>query len=351
MGLRKWVYRLRKVLGYPGWVPKLGKKERFNFELAYLEHRVLEATNFVQATVFVSNSISTAGKTTTAIYLATIVRQLALIESFVVSATNNLRTVMLPEFAGVKRNDELSVRQLVDMKDEAADLRTVSQMTRRTSFGVRIVANDPPLRIEEKEAFGKGQFSNLIDKIYSVSEFIVFDGGNDNTDTEAITLEAMRRCDVPIFTANAEIKKSLDKLSTDMTPYRTDVSEIIESPGQVPKAGSVRSGKQIPTKEKVERAIVVITNTPKGKKPEDYRGYVIEGFRGIIMIVPHDHYVADIGEESPANPYKVNLSTYRAYVELAVAVFETAAELQGVKLPEPLASVQRSAVQVTAMPA
>lgn len=349
MGLPKLRYKyLWTPLGKTDRRPRLSKKNQLDYEIDYLEARLRQLANITQITIGVNHSIGGSGKSTTAIYLASIISDLASVLTYAMSATANLHTTALAKYAGVEDVETADgqaqrVHELAMLPKRDIDLRTVGKMVRRNEFGVRVVAEDRPKRLEKSLAFKTPQFSKVADAIHSVSEMIVFDCGNDNVEPDSIPLEVARRCDVLVVPANVKNDLSLERLASELAIYSDDT----ESPDAIPLTpGVTRSGSQIPTPEKAERAVVIFTNTSPKHKTEDFAArYLPENFSGVALSVPNDPYISPANPSAsrangmlkrPADPYKIDkYTTYHAFLEAAVAAFEMGVRLQGVQIPEP----------------
>jgi hypothetical protein len=348
MGVPKWTYKLIwKPLGKEDHLPKLNRKNQLDYEIDYLEARLRQLANVAQITVGVHNSIGGSGKSTTAIYLATIINDLTGVLAYAMSATSNLRTTALARYAGVESAEAdgqaQRVHELVKLPKRDIDLRTVGKMVRRSVFGVRVVAEDRPKGLEKSTEFKTPQFVKVADAIHDVSELVVFDCGNDNVEPGSIPLEVARREDVMVLPANVENELSLEKLAEELAIYSDDAS-----PDAVPLNQGIkpRIGRQIRTREKAERSVVIFTNASPHHKTEDFVAKYLPGnFRGVVLMVPKDSYITPSNPSTdpgmsklkrPADPYKIDkFSTYHAFLEAAVAVFEMGARLQGLELPPP----------------
>lgn len=332
MGAPKWRYELFwKPIGKPNRRPKLNRKNVLSYEIDYLEKRLAQLSNVVRPTIGVHNSIGGSGKSTTAIYLASIIYIVTHALTYAMSATNNLRTTALAAYAGVEDADgeeqAQRVHELVSLSKREVDFRTVGGLARRSTYGVRIVAEDRPKTLQKSEGFKTPQFIRAADALYSACDVLIFDCGNDNVEPDSIPMEVARRSDVTVMVANVENPLSLRNLARELAILASD-----ESPGMVePGLVKPRSSSQIPTREKTEKAVVVFTNTSPGQKAEDFVQYLPEGFKGVALTVPKEKNI------QPADPFLINqYTTYHAFLEAATAAFEMAARLQGVRLPEPL---------------
>ena len=343
MGWGKWQYKLFwKPIGKEDHWPALNRKNQLDYEIGYLEERLRQLANVTQITIGVHNSIGGSGKSTTAIYLASIIYTVTHAFTFAMSATSNLQTTALARYAGVESADTgerqaQRVHELASLSKKEINFRTVSNMVRISNHGVRVVAEDQPRTLQKSDGFKAAQFERVAEALFGNSNCIIFDCGNDNVEPSSIPLEAARRADVMVFPANTENPASLEKVARELSIYSSD-----ESDGFVPYTpGKHRTGREIPTIEKAERAVVVFTNTSPNQKAEAFTEYLPAGFKGVALVVPKDRYIrpADITKfraANPADPSKIDkYTTYHAFSEVAVAAFEMAARLQGIELPDP----------------
>ncbi|MGH7241548.1 MAG: hypothetical protein ACREGB_04590, partial [Candidatus Saccharimonadales bacterium] len=187
----------------PDHWPKMSKKNVLLYEIDYLETRLKQLSNVARPTIGIHNSIGGSGKSTTAIYLASIIYRNTHASTWAMSATSNLRTTALATYAGIEDSgdDEQAqrVHELVSLPKREVDFRTISGMAPRSEHGVRIVAENLQSTLQRSEGFKTPQFSRVADALHVVSDVVIFDCGNDDVELGSIPVEVARRSDVTVM--------------------------------------------------------------------------------------------------------------------------------------------------------
>lgn len=334
-GLPAASYWLLKQFGRPDKVPKLNKLEQFEYDLLQLEDRLRFLARKMQITVCFMNVKGGASKTTTAIYVGSVITDVTKVMGFVLPATKSTETCNAAKVAGLSPEETLSISEFNREFQHLATYRDLSSRVEPTQFGLRVIAEDPVTEVSLDSKFSRMRFREVAGTLRQSADLVIYDTGNDNIARNSVPLEAARGSDVFVFTATDDNPGTLDALSYTMRNYLTDDSSS-------PSEGEDRAEAQIPTSEKAAKSIVVISRVGNKKTPQDYvpyvqhrdkRGTVIGsiGFSGELFTVPEDSYVAS---HIVADLRKIQPETYRAYLELAVAIYEKAAELRGIDLPD-----------------
>jgi len=174
---------------------------------------------------------------------------------------------------------------------------------RPTKYGVKVLSANA---YGPDASQGYEQYTErMLQKIIQNSEYQFIDTPNDITTPNA--LRVLEAADVIVFTANVGIKNSLPQLGAMM-----------------------KAVEEIGFADKVSASVVVISNTPKGKVPSDYRMYtnivnirdqVVQErhFTGSMMVVPYDPVVA---EDSEVSPELLDWETYQAYLDINILALQ-----------------------------
>lgn len=333
---RYWFY---KRVGRPDWVPKPNKNEQFANEVKSLEDRLRYLADNMQITVSFLNVKGGSSKTTTSIYVGSIITDVTKLTGYVLPATAATETCTAALKAGLAPEETLSISEFVQKCGELQSYRDLSRLVKPTQWGLRVIAEDPVSEVSLDKKFGRMRFREIAETLRRNADLAIYDTGNDNVARNSVPLEAARSSDVLVFTATADTPETLEKLSYTMRRYLTDE---VTKPQQEAGDDGIRAEGQIPTAEKARRSLVVISRVGKKETAQDYVDYTKQrdkygtvikdiGFDGDIIVVPDDPYLAN-KDNVVADLDAIRSETYRAYLRLAVAIYEKAAELRGLDL-------------------
>jgi hypothetical protein len=185
-------------------------------------------------------------------------------------------------------------------KDFEGDLIELMSSATPSKYGVRTISAEP-VGVGGARLSGE-EFSQVIVAVSKFCEYLCVDTANDITSD--MSLSVIESADVLVFTANVAVQDSLEKLRTSMETLR-----------------------QHGFNRKVDDSVVVISNLPQGKDPEQYHRYVIgtednpTNFGGKIVSIPHDPYIAmdDVVKLEQLQP-----QTLQAYRLAIIAILEQA---------------------------
>lgn len=335
-GLRKLLYRVNKVLGRPDIVPNLAKREQFTYDLKTLEERLRFLAERLQITVSFVNIKGGASKTTTAIYVGSIISNLTRRIVYLLPATQATATSTAALNAGISPSETLTVSEFSRKYEALGSYRDVSRYVTPTPAGLRVISEDSEVGVDTSNEFGKEHFVHVASTLHSSVDVLLFDTGNDDVKVGSVVLEAVRRSDVVVFTATADKLVTLEKLGPTIGLYMTDLKSERNVDQQT---GKPRAEGEISTREKASNSLVVVSGLTAKEKSEDYEGYAARhrqgnvisptGFQGKLFTVPRDKFMA---KHIVADIHKINARTYLAYLRLCVAIYEKAAELRGIDL-------------------
>ncbi|HVS58588.1 MAG TPA: hypothetical protein VHD60_02490 [Candidatus Saccharimonadales bacterium] len=335
-GWRKGLYSLSKLVGRPDLVPALSKREQSTYDIWTLENRLRFLAERLQITVSFVNIKGGASKTTTAIYVGSIISNLTRRVVYLLPATQATATSTAALNAGIAPSDTLTVSEFSRLYQQLGSYRAVSSYVTPTPAGLRVISEDSEIGVDANTEFGKEHFQHVASTLHSSVDVLLFDTGNDDVKVGSVVLEAVRRSDVIVFTATADKPVTLEKLGPTIGLYMTDLRAEQNVNLQ---DGASRSEQQISTREKASNSLVVVSGLTAKEKPDDYKKYAYHhrrgnatqptGFEGKVFTIPRDKHMAT---NIVADVHKISAAAYLAYLRLCVAIYENAAELRGINL-------------------
>jgi hypothetical protein len=335
------VYQFNRLRGHADQVPEPRGKEQRHFHIAMQEARLRWLVQILQLRIVVIHPKGGAGKTTTTLGLGSVIAQVGNRSTIALPATRAKMTATLGMKAGIPQGDTLTMGRAAHKLAEIADYRSISGFLPQTNANLYILSEDQDGSIQKASDYGLKQFKLIADTIRPSFNTTIFDGGNDDIEDGSIVVEAMRMADVAVFTGTAFKPDTLELLAPTIGVYTTDLAQ----PGTIDwsrqdQAGLMREETEIPTREKANNSLVVVSGLKRGQKPDDFVKYLSrrdksgrpvssQGFEGTYMTVPYDRRLE---KEVVFDLHKIKLDTYTAYLDLAVAVHEKAARLRGIDL-------------------
>lgn len=319
-------------------------KTELNQRIARL--RWLASVPDLQPVVTIANIKGGASKTTTALNLGAVVAEYTRKFALVLPATHNTSTSNVSLVAGIKEGVTITFSELSRDIKEFGAYRALSMRVPRTPAGLGVVSEDTDENINVINQHTADQFKETIATIRPNVDFLILDTGNDDINLVSIPLAAVRLSTAIVFTSTADAVSTQQKLPSTMRFYQTDTdwsrpAEEVDTPSA-----------KTPTK--VSNAIVLVSKV----RPEDHidfddlvRASVQSAhatptlpFSGTTMTIPYDEYmgrsVQYLGRDvpPPCDIYKISQTTQMAYLDLAIACYETSAKLQEIDLDQRLES-------------
>jgi hypothetical protein len=330
-GLPKLVYAINKQRGKPHIVPQLSKKERAalvetqveldeQWEAAQQAYKRLKAVLTETALsdvvprqrVSFANTKGSAATTTTEVYTSAM--RGFTTKSIVTSADYNLAAGNSVKLHGRSRSNRSTITQRELLAMIQRDRESGSQMgfgafiseLRPTPYSVRVVAADPI--IEKDQNLTAEETEILLTSLGDRCEYLFLDTLNKITDPSALMV--FEHSNVIVFTANVAITESLAQLGSSMQSLRKQGFE-----------------------DKVDHAVVVMSNLPPGKRAEDYEKFLHlvdednevvsrtgDQFRtsGMLLGVPYDPIIA---KDTVIKLEDLAWETYQAYLNIDIAIF------------------------------
>ena len=282
----------------------------------------------VQPTISMLNYKS-GGKTTTAVYMASLIAEYCRKTVLIFPSTKNSATSTLSRITGIQSGNMITVRQLSQAIKDYDTYRALSQYVPRTVHGVGIISEDRNNQIEDETDYDVNLFDEVIRTITPNVDVLFMDHGNDNVERTSISLRATHMSDVLVFTSFMRVPMSIETMTDTYYWYSKDDAYD----GTPPSASVVLPGEQMSTISKLETALMAVT----GVKPDDRQidfGTLLrpQGFKrpedDHYLIVPSDPYIA---QEQPtaARLDALQPETLLAYLQLTVTCLEQAARNQG----------------------
>lgn len=221
-------------------------------------------------------------------------------------------------FAGMVGKDydqTITLRELLHDIEGFTNFKNFIRKIRPTRYSVRPISANDIVGVNE-HLDGKSA-RRILDTISINSEYHYIDTANDIT-TE-VSLAAVEKADVLVFTAYVGVQRSLQLLAVGMETLRRHGFE-----------------------EKVANSVVVITGVEPGKSASDYRKYTDRvdmkneviaeyNFKGPILGIPYDPFIK---EDTEVNLEAIHPDTYQAYLDLALCILEQAPEFDNPNIGE-----------------
>lgn len=336
-GIARILYKIYVLVGRPDKVPSPGKREQFELLVEGLEERLRFLVNHMQITISFVNGKGGASKTTIAVHVGSIISNLTRKTVYVIPATQATATATLALNAGIELGATLTVSGFARVLTQYPTYREQSAQIPPTKFGLRVLSEESDEDVSIEREFNIGNFIGVVDALHPNVDAMLFDTGNDDVKVGSVPLEAVRRSDVVVYTATADKPMTLEKLSSTIATYLTD----LRNPQNVSlEPGTQRSEVQIPTREKTSNSLAVVSGVRRKEDPESYQKYtqlrdssgqVIGGigFEGTFHTIPWDAYMS---EHIVSDITKIDKTTYLALLQLCVLMYEKAAQLRGIKV-------------------
>lgn len=246
-----------------------------------------------------------SGTTTTTAHTASIHGDIT--RSMVVATDFNPAQGTLAARLGKDYDETTTLRELLDDLNGFANFRDFIRKIRPTEYSVRpISANDI---VGDNQHLSGEDAERILDTIHVNTEHHYVDTANDITDK--VTLAAVKRADVLVFTAFEGIHDSLRQLAIGMETLR--------------KHGFG---------DKVASSIVVISGLKPGQNLDDYKKYtnrvnihneVVTRYdyenNGVFIAIPYDPVIR---KDTQVNLAALDWATYQAYVDLDTLIIEQA---------------------------
>lgn len=338
MGWRAYWYRVLCLLGKRHMVPRLSaaeagllaeREEAERMEKVRTEsiEYLRELTDMVPNLNFAFWNTKGASATTTTTVIATAVLAEYSRTTTVLIDGNPAAGTCAARY-GLNYGDTVTTQQLAqDIRDDEElahrDFKSQINKARPSKNGVRVVSADSI--IDEHRRLNGKSTARVLELMGHNSEYLAVDTGNDIGDVVARAIAGF--ADVFVFTANVGVPDSLRKLSTSMETLRN-----------------------LGFEEKVNNAVVVISNLPPGKELDDYRMFLNEvsfedkvtrtldhKFDGKFLGVPHDEYVA---LDRIVDLEKLSWETLQAYITVVSSILQQSPKLRTLSVGTPPADIQ-----------
>jgi hypothetical protein len=316
-------YRLNSAFGHPDKVPALSKKElqavaeeqkrqdaqwveaRHAYVADRLDRTIIALTDRVGTQrTSVINTKGSSGNTCTLSHLVSEHGTVTL--ASVLAADFNLASGNLGRRLGRDFGATLTLNGLLTGHISVERFREFMRPIRPTRYNVRVVSADNIIYADQND-IGWDDALRGMEALYSFCEFFYMDTLNKITDP--VALANVDFSDVPVFTANVGVQESMRQLGTSMETLR-----------------------QKGFADKVNHAVVAISNIPEGKKATDYVDYLnvvndenevvrptAAQFQGQIVGIPHDPYIA---LDKVVDREQLQWETLMAYKRLVIATLQ-----------------------------
>jgi ATPases involved in chromosome partitioning len=345
--------KARLTLKHKNTVRSLTHKDRLVFEEYWREAEIerlisrlkyLAVTEALQPTVSFLN-FKSGGKSTTVLYVGSVIAEYTRKQVIAVTASGNTDTATLSEMAGVQAQPVSVFASSLKAEDA---YRELSRSMKSNRHGLHILGEfDSEDEIEPH--YTVDQFRSVVRGITIATDVILFDHGNDNMDVgnDVIPYAAIDYSDVLVFTATASAPISEKTMRKTWRRYARDPRSAEDRErlaSQEYQEGRL-PGLVVPTARKVAQSLVV----HNGVRPGD-ESSLLEETDEIEMfgsdnpsrrtMIPWLGKQLDVGFEPyianksvpPTDLDKISREGLRQYLTIAVAIFETSASVNDVKL-------------------
>ena len=279
-----------------------------------------------------------AGKSTAAMYFASLIAEYCRKTVVILPASSNTSTGTLKKMSGIQGN-------MIDVVELARDIkkfgayRALSERLPRTHHGVGVVVESRHNVVNGDSPYTIESFYDLIRTIYPNVDVIILDHGNDNIDRTSIALAATRMSTALVFTANYRTPISKETMQRTIAGYHTDTKpRSDEELGVEPLPGE-----RIPTPRKVANSVVIAAATRSGDvvdfveltRPDTHNANAssVPAWCGQGVSVQYDSYIGN-EDPQPADLAAIAPETLQGYLEGTVAALEASAQNLGVVIPD-----------------
>jgi MinD-like ATPase involved in chromosome partitioning or flagellar assembly len=301
--------RVALGLNQPKLVPGLSKKEQLQLQWEQSKRSLIDLIGQVpRHSVCFINPNGFAATTTTVAYTVSLFGELT--RTMVVGMDFNPASDTLGPKLGFDEGTTIDLRQLFDQAEELLQFTKFIAHARPNRNSVRVVSGS--FTVEKDRKIDAAEAREILRVVNANREYYFADTASDAT--SPVSLAIIDDCDTLVFTANAAVPDSLRKIAYTMETLRGHGFE-----------------------EKVNNAVVVISNIPKGKTLDDYRKYLSKvsttgkvtcnlerSFNGQLHGILHDPAIT---QNDVVDLDSLQFETSQAYLDLLVGIFEQAPQL------------------------
>lgn len=335
----------------PNRVPRLNRQEEeilrreaFWQRQAYLIARLRQLINLGVAPVLAFGNIMKGGKTTLALYIASVIAEFTRCFVIIAPTTANTATSTLADRAGIPESERLSVSRLISHLYDYDTFRKLSRSIPKTPHGVGIISEDAGSVIDDNSAAGNDQlqtfssFLNMLRMLYPLTQVLILDLGNDNIERHSVAVLAAQAADQITLVATRTVPESAGTLSKTMNGLSTGKQLI----GLPESSAEPMPGTAVTIARKTQVATVVMSGVTDQSEPTNFdtltRSTRVQSvfeedtfaWKGRGMEVPYDPYIASM---QPCNLWKIAPETLQAILEIAVHLLEQATVSQRIYVP------------------
>jgi len=291
-------------------------------------------------------NIKSGTKTTNALGIGNVIAEYTRKNVLLLPTTANTATGTAALMTGLSGN-LLRVSEYGRNLKELGVPRTLGQRTPRTKWGLMVVSEDLNSAANEDDAPKTKQFMDMVDTTLPNVDVLLLDHGNDNISKWSIALQGVRLSHVLNFPFMVDSPVTHDMVKSTVAGCNTDtgIPEDVLHELYDPFQNKNHSGWNVSTIEKVRDSVFLATKTKPGQHV-DFDFYTTPTYQsanapevptwsGSAICVPEDPSINRIGSDKRLMPFDLDALDQRtliAYLEAAVANFQTAAPLQGFNL-------------------
>lgn len=343
-GFSKIHYFVNDKFGRPDLVPEISKEQArdvFEQQIGLLEDRVKVIFNSgVHPNIWIGNQKGSSAKSVMAVIMGEIIAEITRGIVVLLPASTSTQTATAGKLAGV-RGKTLTLRQYSSMlKSGNVTFHDLSRSVAVTKSGLYVISEDT--QSSDKSNFSKARWEEVYNHLRKNSSVIISDTGNDDAYRYTVTSAGIRQADVVVVPANRLMIQTLQSAGATLA-YYMQMQRGIRQSSELTKDGAAIEGASIPVSEKLLKSIVVLNAYNPEEGHEDFMSRLIQGIKQsgedpskfsdtrVFGIHRDDHlYKTDEGLDYS----QMARTTYFDYLVVVVAVFEQAAKLQEVTIPE-----------------
>lgn len=293
-------------------------------------------------------NIKSGTKTTNALGIGNVIAQYTRKNVLLLPTTANTATGTAALMTGLSGNI-LRVSEYARNLKELGVPRTLGQRTPRTKWGLMVISEDLNSAANEDDAPKTKQFMDMVDTTLPNVDVLLLDHGNDNISKWSIALQGVRLSHVLNFPFMVDSPVTHEMIRSTVAGCNTDtgIPEDVMRELYTPFQNKDHSGWNVSTLEKVRKSVFLATKT-KPRQHVDFDFFTtpqnqsanapaVPAWDGSAICVPEDPSINRIGPDNKLLPFDLDLLeqvTHIAYLEAAVANFQTTAPLQGINLAE-----------------
>ncbi len=326
---------------------ELHHKARTAYEQALVGRLIHLASLGVQPVICVAN-VKSSGKSSTALGMGTVIAEYTRKMTILIPSTANTATVTVGRMAGITGN-MLPIDEYLTHVRMYGTFRTLERRLPRTKWGLGVIVESNNSSANDADDALIVPYMEAIDVTLPNVSALILDLGNDNISRRSIATQAARLSNVLVLPFMEDAPVTHVSLKDTIKFYNTDdgIPEDVWHELYSNFRNKEATGITVPTREKVNRSILVATKAG-GKVDFDHfarssdqgvNSADLKPWNGTGICVPSDASIGRkdaAGELMPFDFDAIGQETKISYLELAVASYELVGAQTGTEIGEPM---------------